>query len=1108
MTTIGLLWRRALARRALVSAVALVAALTVPFVAVVLGLVDDGASRGAVEVLRAQPAQAASARVSAPLADDPAAADDAVRALVAERFPADSVDVLSRTRSAPLTVAAGPAGALGSPVVVGTEPALGDLAEVVAGEALDAEGASSSGVVPAAVQADAAEALGLAVGDRLTVGTDDETLELEVTSTWRAADPTATAWWGEPAAAGGATTTSDGLVVVPEGSAGDVPGAATASWVLAATPTGVRGGTASDVAAALSTLPDDLADADLGGSAVPDVDGALGRTLDDLVRARSSALALAAVALSLAGVLAATAVLQVSTLLARSRRDQHDLLRARGATTGQFTFLAVVETGVVALVAGLVGGAVGLGASGGVAGLAATAAALLAVVVGSVVVAGLVGLVDARAQARGRAPGRAGASPVVPLVAAGVVALLGAILTTARLLQRGTPFRTDDGTAAGTVVGVDPVAALGPVLVLVAGVLVAGLLLVPASAGVARVAARGPRLAPSLPARQVARRPWQAVAVAAAVAAAVATAGLASGFASTWREVDASAATVRVGAPLTATVSDARSVESGAVPLRSAAITGSDDVTASAAVVVDTATVGDDEVALVGLASDLWAGLLDDPARASSLSDRLAPPSLAGTPLPEGTRRVTASLAVGEPTSSADGSPVVAGGTVSTVLWAADDDGVVVEVPLVGTGAGGAAPDTEAEAAAGTDAGTGTGTDTGTDPETDANAASASPGSLRLGEGAEVSAELPAARGSWRLLAAQSTMQLTFAPFAEFPGDPEPAPVAVDVAIGSLRVGTADGPDAAAPETAAEPVDLSARFLVVEEKAVERVPLGPAAAETDPRDAGPGGSGRGDAALPDVPVVLTSALAARTGAGVGDSVDVLPGTTGDPVPAVVAGVVDALPGSGRSRSAAVDLRALTDHAVLAGDRVPTPGSLWVAPRDGRTAEATVDLVRAVDEEATVRSAASTTVAPVVRPAVTAAWAAAAAAGVLAVLVAAAAAAGQRRQRLEEVAVLRQLGVRPARQAAQRAAESVAVLLAAVVAGVAVGAAVVGTAVAPFALAAVPGSSVIVRSTPGVDPVSWGLAVAALVAALAVVVVVDALVVARSARTATLAEGDR
>ena len=504
MTTIGLLWRRALARRALVSAVALVAALTVPFVAVVLGLVDDGASRGAVEVLRAQPAQAASARVSAPLADDPAAADDAVRALVAERFPADSVDVLSRTRSAPLTVAAGPARALGSPVVVGTEPALGELAEVVAGEALDAEGASSSGVVPAAVQADAAEALGLAVGDRLTVGTDDETLELEVTSTWRAADPTATAWWGEPAAAGGATTTSDGLVVVPEGSAGDVPGAATASWVLAATPTGVRGGTASDVAAALSTLPDDLADADLGGSAVPDVDGALGRTLDDLVRARSSALALAAVALSLAGVLAATAVLQVSTLLARSRRDQHDLLRARGATTGQFTFLAVVETGVVALVAGLVGGAVGLGASGGVAGLAATAAALLAVVVGSVVVAGLVGLVDARAQARGRAPGRAGASPVVPLVAAGVVALLGAILTTARLLQRGTPFRTDDGTAAGTVVGVDPVAALGPVLVLVAGVLVAGLLLVPASAGVARVAARGPRLAPSLPARQVA----------------------------------------------------------------------------------------------------------------------------------------------------------------------------------------------------------------------------------------------------------------------------------------------------------------------------------------------------------------------------------------------------------------------------------------------------------------------------------------------------------------------------------------------------------------------------------------------------------------------------
>ncbi|ROS60997.1 ABC-type antimicrobial peptide transport system permease subunit [Frigoribacterium sp. PhB160] len=1104
MTTIGLLWRRALARRALVSAVALVAALTVPFVAVVLGLVDDGASRGAVEVLRAQPAQAASARVSAPLADDPAAADDAVRALVAERFPADSVDVLSRTRSAPLTVAAGPAGALGSPVVVGTEPALGDLAEVVAGEALDAGGASSSGVVPAAVQADAAEALGLAIGDRLTVGTDDETLELEVTSTWRAADPTATAWWGEPAAAGGATTTSDGLVVVPEGSAGDVPGAATASWVLAATPTGVRGGTASDVAAALSTLPDDLADADLGGSTVPDVDGALGRTLDDLVRARSSALALAAVALSLAGVLAATAVLQVSTLLARSRRDQHDLLRARGATTGQFTFLAVVETGVVALVAGLVGGAVGLGASGGVAGLAATAAALLAVVVGSVVVAGLVGLVDARAQARGRAPGRAGASPVVPLVAAGVVALLGAGLTTARLLQRGTPFRTDDGTAAGTVVGVDPVAALGPVLVLVAGVLVAGLLLVPASAGVARVAARGPRLAPSLPARQVARRPWQAVAVAAAVAAAVATAGLASGFASTWREVDASAAAVRVGAPLTATVSDARSVESGAVPLRSAALAGSDDVTASAAVVVDTATVGDDEVALVGLASDRWAGLLDDPARASSLSDRLAPPSLAGTPLPEGTRRVTASLAVGEPTSSADGSPVFAGGTVSTVLWAADDDGVVVEVPLVGTGAGGAAPDTEA--AAGTDAGTGTDTETG--PETDANAASASRGSLRLGEDAEVSAELPAARGSWRLLAAQSTMQLTFAPFAEFPGDPEPAPVAVDVAIGSLRVGTADGTDAAAPETATEPVDLSARFLVVEEQAVERVPLGPAAAETDPRDVGPGGTGRGDAALPDVPVVLTSALAARTGAGVGDSVDVLPGTTGDPVPAVVAGVVDALPGSGRSRSAAVDLRALTDHAVLAGDRVPTPGSLWVAPRDGRTAEATVDLVRAVDEEAVVRSAASTTVAPVVRPAVTAAWAAAAAAGVLAVLVAAAASAGQRRQRLEEVAVLRQLGVRPARQAAQRAAESVAVLLAAVVAGVAVGAAVVGTAVAPFALAAVPGSSAIVRSTPGVDPVSWGLAVAALVAALAVVVVVDALVVARSARTATLAEGDR
>ena len=66
----------------------------------------------------------------------------------------------------------------------------------MAGEALDAEGASSSGVVPAAVQADAAEALGLAVGDRLTVGTDDETLELEVTSTWRAAADSASRGWG------------------------------------------------------------------------------------------------------------------------------------------------------------------------------------------------------------------------------------------------------------------------------------------------------------------------------------------------------------------------------------------------------------------------------------------------------------------------------------------------------------------------------------------------------------------------------------------------------------------------------------------------------------------------------------------------------------------------------------------------------------------------------------------------------------------------------------------------------------------------------------------------------------------------------------------------
>lgn len=360
-------------------------------------------------------------------------------------------------------------------------------------------------------------------------------------------------------------------------------------------------------------------------------------------------------------ILAATAAAQLARLLAAAREQETANLRARGLSRRQAALANTIEVaavGVVGAITGIVLAALVLAlVNRGVAELASlwwagiATAAVLAVVM---VVA-----------ARPRTGVSARGARVTTVAAVVLVVLAAAFVLWQLRLARPTGF--------------DPVAAVAPTVVLMAGAVLALAVFAAGATAWAVPAAGRPGLAPAYPARQVARRlPIAAVAVL-LVGLTVAQAVFASAYSSTWTAMVTDSAALRTGADLRVDLQPAP-----ATPEAVADAAGVDGVDAAAPALVVPIEVGSTTAQLIavptpaiGTVVSAAGGIVDREALADAV--RPADGSVAAVPLELG----AAATALRATASIASSRANVAGSVVltATVL---DANGAAASVRLEG----------------------------------------------------------------------------------------------------------------------------------------------------------------------------------------------------------------------------------------------------------------------------------------------------------------------------------------------------------------------------------------------------------------------------------------
>ena len=960
MTTVGLFLSRLRSSAIVFAALGVVVFVSSLALGATVGSVQSGVAQGGREVLAAAAPQSAAVRVTTHLADDGERQAAAAAAMFDDLFPAGTIEVHTRQRSLPVDLPGG------STAVFGVEPALLDAATITAG------GWPADGV---AVQEDAARELGLAVGDTFVVGGGSEQLPLLVDALWRADDPTAPQWFAESTIGSGRDGDAFGVVVVDPTTFRKLPTQLFVSWTASATTDALAPDTIAAVGQALDHLHGAVQSADGVVEISASTDGTLAATLERIADAGRGAAAIALSALVIVGLLALVAVVQVSSVIVGSRRPHTDLLRARGLSRWQLAALAVAEAAVVALPASVLGQAATVAIVGGgvSAGVVATAVA-----VGVATVVCFVGAVlfDARPAARDETAKR---SPAGFLVI-GTVLAAAAALATWRLFSTGP---TD---------GVDVVTATSPALAVVAASVLGCALLYPASAALARRAARSAPVGTVLAARQVASRVARYLVPSLALAVAVASGVFATGLATTWASTERDVQFVGDGGDVAVMLGTDGAAAITARPF--APIEGAD---AAAALLVASVGLGSDRLPFVAVRPDAAARVIGEPSRSVVAALKTTSPDDPGLPLPAGATSISARV-----TGVGDGSAPTS--VFDVGVWAADADGSLSRVALA--------------------------------PRDD-----------------DWSAPLPAGVGPWTLLAVESLRT----------GKADRATARIEVS----RIAGSTAAPVTLDVTGSSPRAIAGIAPVDEESAL--------------------------------PVVVTTALAARIGLVVGDPLEFTFEPTGKNIEAVVSAVTPRLPGVSSKLALGTDLVALDAVTLRPGGAPAEANAVWL--RTGEPSAVGAAVARDTPSTAIVSTRASTSSEPVLATALDAFWLAALVAGLLALVAVAAFFTDDFRGRRGDIAVLRALGFSPRAQASTRSRELVAVLGFAALVGAATGAGVTALTVGPFIASAVPATAAFVSVAPAFDPVPW-LAFCGVLAVLAAAV--GSALVAAVRRSATSA----
>jgi ABC-type antimicrobial peptide transport system permease subunit len=397
----------------------------------------------------------------------------------------------------------------------------------------------SGGPIPAALPATAAALLHVTTGDvlRMRDRVSGHQVRFVVTGLYRPRQVSSPYWGLDDVALGGQSTlsgfTTYGPLTVPAAAFNGTLAVDGGSWLAVPRTASVPAGQLRDVAANVTGLRQDLADA----TQLPDLTMVTGlpSVLNGTASNRDVARSLLAICAVLLALLAGAALLAVARLLTGQREGESAMLVARGATRWQLIRLAIAEAIPLCVVCAAAGGLAGAGLAGLLAGPVAAGwpaiAAAAVVGVGAFVillvpVLGIVTPGTARAR-RGRQAAVAGVTRAGVDVALVVLAVVA-----------GYQLRHYSAVSAGSSgnYGVDPVIVAAPALALAGGTVLALRLLPVGGRAGDRLAARGRRLTAAMASWQISRQPIRQGGAALLIVLAVATGTLALSQRQSWTQ--------------------------------------------------------------------------------------------------------------------------------------------------------------------------------------------------------------------------------------------------------------------------------------------------------------------------------------------------------------------------------------------------------------------------------------------------------------------------------------------------------------------------------------------------------------------------------------------
>ena len=633
--------RRMRQRTAAFVGVLVVAAVTAAVTAVCAGILSSAGTNGLRAALERQPGSSLALRSALPLASDPQQQDAAARAVLRTTFDDTGRRIPFDIERSVAVVTKVDYPATSSRTLVASVEGFADAATLV-------DGTWATSATTVSIQADAAQQLGLGLGDVIRIGPSSFT----VTGTWRVDDAQGPQWLGERLWASGFDGSDVGPIVVDDAAWQGLNIDPQVRWTIVPDVALLEPADLGPIAAAWQNVPGALRDAGLGS---PTQTGQFLRAADDVTVRLHALSGIGPAAAVVVAAMAALSLWALLGLLVEGRSSEIELLRLRGTTPQRLVASIAGEVALTALAGGGVGAVAGVvavlavngGAAAGVAGTAALWGS-----VGVAVVAGMLAAVRAARILR-PAPGAsrtrrsAGVAAVVLLAAAAAV-------STWQLLTFGAL-----PPVAQAARGVDPVTIAAPALLL-AAVVIAGVV---AFSPLARIADARAAAAqhPALAVRAVARRARVVAVPIVLVGVAVGQLALAAGYAETWRTSFDQTVQLNSGTAL-------RITAPSLTPADLAAAAAASGIRAVAPVTVEDVGVGGETATAVGIAPHAFAelgagagGLIDPPALAQVLDTGGLPA------VPDGAAHLTV---------TADPAPTAG------AVWLADEWGALRRVDL------------------------------------------------------------------------------------------------------------------------------------------------------------------------------------------------------------------------------------------------------------------------------------------------------------------------------------------------------------------------------------------------------------------------------------------